>query len=93
MGTPKPYANAYYVIFKNTYRYEDENDNRFIAIDGYPDDPNAEGTVIATVVRTPHNDLAVVWHQNGYRAHQTVLDLIEDSKVLLTGGEYQPNNA
>lgn len=51
-------------------------------IDGFTDDDNDVGTVIATVVLTAHDDIITNWHQNGYRLNQTVLKLINDAKMF-----------
>lgn len=75
--------NKDYVSFENTYGDVDENGNAFITIDGYPEDDNEEGTVIATVFLTPHKDFVVDFHNNGYRLNEDVLNLIEDSKKQL----------
>ena len=72
-----------YIAFENTYSGTDENGNGFVCIDGYPEDENAEGTVIAEVFMTMHGDIAVSWHHNAYRDDSVVLELIEDSKRRL----------
>ena len=67
------------VSFENSYRGE-EDGNSFIAIDGFPDDENEEGEVVAIVWCTPHNDIVISWNNNAYRLNETVLNLIEESK-------------
>ena len=51
-------------------------------IDGYTEDENEEGSVIATVVLTEHNDIITNWHRNRYRLNETVLNLIKKAKEL-----------
>ena len=72
-----------YVYFENTYMSVDDNGNDFITIDGYPEDDNAEGTVIAVVFCTPHKDIVVDYHHNEYRGNTIVNELIEQSKQIL----------
>lgn len=84
MSTPNEQK---YVFFENTYGDTDENGNRFITIDGYPLDENAEGTVIATVFITPKGDFVTSWNHNDYRMNTTVLELIEDAKNQLLKGD------
>lgn len=75
-----------YVEFDNSYGTTDDDGNEFICIDGFPKEDGgneAEGTVIATVYKTPHEDFVVSWHHNAYRMNTTVLKLIEDAKARL----------
>ena len=74
--------NRNFVSFENSYSGE-ENGNRFITIDGFPIDENEEGEVVAVVWCTPHNDIVVDWHNNGYRLNTHCLELIEESKRIL----------
>lgn len=67
------------VYFENTYGDTDERGNKFVCIDGFPDDDNGEGRVVATVFLTPHNDIVVDWHDNGYRLDETVLTLVDQA--------------
>ena len=74
------------VNFENTYRYDGEGDAKeVIVIDGYPADENKEGTVVAEIILTKSGDTVVSWHDNSYRANETVLELIEESKNQLKG--------
>lgn len=54
-----------------------------ICIDGFPEDENESGEVVAKVWITKHKDIIVDWHNNAYRMNDTVLELIEDSKRIL----------
>lgn len=53
-------------------------------IDGYPADPNGEGTVICNVWMLDTNKFLVDWHQNQYRLNDTVLGLIAEAKELMS---------
>lgn len=48
-------------------------------IDGYPADENTPGRVVCRVWNTGRGFI-VDWHENGYRMHPTVLELIKESK-------------
>lgn len=76
------------VSFENTYQGE-EDGNRFVCIDGYPEDENASGEVIAMVWQTPHGDFVVDWHDNAYRDNEYVKELIEEGKKILTTDRYE----
>ncbi len=67
------------VYFENNYGDTDERGNEFVCIDGFPADDNEEGRVVATVFLTPHNDIVVDWHDNGYRLDKTVLTLVDQA--------------
>lgn len=71
------------MFFEQTYQHE-EDGNIFLTIDAYPDDENAEGSVIAEVIKTPHGDVVTSWHDNSYRFNETVLELIKEAKEELT---------
>ena len=79
------------VYFENNYvndyrnNPDESEDNRVfdITIDGYPEDENEEGEVVAVLILTKHNDIIVEWHDNMYRMNQNVLDLVEESKKIL----------
>lgn len=79
------------VFFENQY-WEDytveENEDALasIFIDGFPEEANESGEVVAKVWITKHKDIIVDWHNNAYRMNDTVLELIEDSKRLLRNG-------
>lgn len=83
--------NQKIVDFENTYRGEEEG-NQFICIDGYPEDENEQGEVVAMVWMTPHGDIVVDWHDNAFRGNESVLELIEDSKKELLEERKQPEN-
>lgn len=79
------------VYFENNY-WEDytveadrdsEDALASIFIDGFPEDENESGEVVAKVWITKHKDIIVDWHNNMYRMNDVVLELIEDSKRLL----------
>lgn len=80
------------VSFENTYIQTHEdfagsslNDAVFesITIDGYPDDENEPGEVVAECFITLHGDLVTAWHLNGYRLDEDVLALINESYDML----------
>lgn len=64
---------------------EDEGDMlAYITIDCWKTNNDAEeGVVVATVVLTKHHDICVVWHDNGARGDNVVLENIEDAKNRL----------
>ena len=70
-----------YTFFECVYSDKDERGNLTFYVDGYPDHENGEGTVIATVTVTPHNDIYVDWHHNGYRMNDNVLELINNDII------------
>ena len=74
-------ANIDYVSFEQTHVDADDSSNIVYYIDGFPADESAEGTVIATITLTPHNDIVIDWHHNGYRLNQSVLELIDAVKT------------
>lgn len=47
-------------------------------IDGYPEDENAEGQVVAKVIKSKSGDIITVWQLNEYRLNKTVNELIKD---------------
>lgn len=67
-----------YTNFESKYDTYDENDNLLFYIDGYADNID-EGKTIAVIILTPHNDICIDWHENGYRLNETVLKLINDT--------------
>ena len=71
-----------YVSFEMNYETDNEGDDELHRwyIDGYPEDENAEGTVIATVVLTKHGDIITNWYHNGYRLNASDLALVEQAK-------------
>ena len=75
------------VSFECTFDFIDDDGNKQFCIDGYPEDENESGEVVATVVQTTHGDIAVVWHDNGYRMNETVLSLIEEIKSMCLSEE------
>ena len=74
------------VFFESTHQ-EDEEDLKCeggnmwgrIYIDGFPEDENKGGSVVATVTITSHGDIVIDWHHNGYRGNETVNELIQES--------------
>jgi hypothetical protein len=80
-----------YVDFNNDYcvdyaygKPSDDDDKlREVYIDGYPENPDEEGTVIAKVILTKHRDVIIDWHHNGYRMNETVKNLIRESIVII----------
>lgn len=53
-------------------------------IDGYPANPNKEGTVVCNVWMLETDKFLVDWHQNQYRLNDTVLGLITKAKELMS---------
>lgn len=53
-------------------------------IDGYPADPNGEGTVICNIWMLDTNKFLTDWHQNQYRLNDTVLGLVAEAKELMS---------
>ena len=80
------------VSFENTFSEfgcgVEEDAFGYITIDGYPEDEDQPGEVVAHVWITKHGDIVVDWHDNCYRENDWVLELIEDSKRTLRE-EYQ----
>ncbi len=73
------------VSFENNF-YDEEPENgivKQIFIDGFPADENAEGCVVAKVIKTQHNDIVTVFCRNDYRLNNNVRELIEDAKQRL----------
>lgn len=71
---------------RNDYDFEEKENGikAGITIDAWEtEDDNEEGRVVATVILTEHNDIAVVWHDNGARADKMCIDAIEDAKNRL----------
>lgn len=85
------------VSFENCF-FEGPQDNKeqnpdvlaSITIDGYPEDINASGEVVAVVYITQHGDIITSWHDNAYSLNEYVLELVEDSKKTLI--DYFDNN-
>ena len=73
------FTNEYCIDYTQEVITDNDDKLREIYIDGYPEDPNEEGTVIATVVLTKHRDLIINWHDNGYKMNDTVNNLIQES--------------
>ena len=69
-------AQETYVTFDCTHSDVDENNNLTFYIDGFPEDENAEGTVIATVTLTDSHDIYTDWHYNSYRLNPQVRKLL-----------------
>ena len=67
-----------YTSFECNHSEQDERGNTIYFIDGYPNDENEEGTVIATIILSKHNDLIFDWHHNGYRMNKDVLEIIDN---------------
>lgn len=53
------------------------------AIDGYPSDENAPGTVICNVWLTTERKPIVDWHHDGYRLDPAVLEEVSAAKAML----------
>ena len=74
------------VSFENTFiddSFEESDAVAICFIDGFPEDENASGTVIAQVILTKSHDIVVAWHENAYRLDKTVLALIDEAKEKL----------
>lgn len=53
-------------------------------IDGYPANPDDEGTVVCNVWMLETGKFLVDWHQNQYRLNDTVLGLVAKVKELMS---------
>lgn len=53
-------------------------------IDGYPANPDDEGTVVCNVWMLGTDKFLIDWHQNQYRLDDTVLGLITKAKELMS---------
>lgn len=65
---------------------DSEPENNILAqayIDGYPENENAEGAVVAKVILTEKYELITVWQLNAYRLNDAVLALIDEAKYTL----------
>ena len=83
-----------FVWFDNSY-WEDYSEFRIrgnedelgcIFIDGFPEDENESGEVIAKVWITKHKDIIVDWRYIEYESNNIVIELIVDSKNRLREG-------
>ena len=54
-----------------------------VTIDGYPEDENEPGEVIAIVYITAHGDYVVSWVNRIYQWTPQVIELIDESKKIL----------
>lgn len=77
------FENQYWEDYTVEPNKDSEDALASIFIDGFPEDENESGEVVATVWITKHKDIVVDWHNNMYRMNDTVLELIESSKRLL----------
>ncbi len=70
---------------ESALEHESDNPDVFasITIDGFPEDENASGQVVAVVYVTRSGDVVTAWHHNGYRMNSDVLALIEQAKTDL----------
>lgn len=57
-----------------------------IFVDGFPEDVNESGEVIAKVYITKHNDIIIDWRYHEYKMNNIVMELIEESKKRLMDG-------
>lgn len=78
------------VFFENNYVQTkeafEENEGDIIAsitIDGYPEDENEPGEVIAVVYITTHGDYVVHWANRIYQWTPRVVKMVEESKKIL----------
>lgn len=76
------FGNNHNQVF-NQQSSNEEDALASITIDGYPEDENEEGRVVAVVWLTKHGDIIVDWHDNGYRMNANVLALIKESREKL----------
>lgn len=67
-----------YVSFDCSHSNTDKNNNLTFYIDGFPEDENEEGAVIATVTLTKSDDIYTDWHYNGYRFNDDVNRIIKN---------------
>lgn len=71
---------------RNDYIFSEEGNGikLGVTIDAWEtDDDNEEGEVVATVILTTHNDIAVVWHNNAARLDPECIQSIEEAKKIL----------
>ena len=80
------FENSYLEDYTVVENRDSEDVLMSISIDGFPEDDNKSGEVIAKVWLTKHKDIVVDWHNNMYRMNDTVLKLVEDSKKVLKRG-------
>ena len=78
------------VFFENDYFQTKEafgeSDGDIVAsitIDGYPEDENEPGEVIAVVYITTHGDYVVHWANRIYQWTPQVVEMVEESKKIL----------
>ena len=82
------FENNFYESFENN---PEEDAFACLTIDGYPENDNLEGEVVAKVWITKHGDIVVDWHNNGYRLNEQVKNMIEESKKILKE-QYEEEN-
>lgn len=80
------FENSYWEDYTVVENRDSEDVLMSISIDGFPEDDNKNGEVIAKVWLTKHKDIVVDWHNNMYMMNDTVLKLVEDSKNVLKRG-------
>lgn len=72
-----------YILTKKDF-WESEGDIvASITIDGYPEDENEPGEVVAVVYITTHEDYVVHWVNRIYQFTPQVLELVDESKKIL----------
>lgn len=78
------------VSFENNYVqtkkdfWENEGDLvASITIDGYPEDENEPGEVVAVVYITTHGDYVVHWANRIYQWTPQVIEMVDESKKIL----------
>ncbi len=79
--------NVDYVSFEcvhmadaDSYASDEIRAGMYADIDGYPEDENAQGTVICRVYMFCDGKYLVNWHHNGYRERPEIMELIEQAK-------------
>ena len=63
-----------------------ENDGDIVAsitINGYPEDENEPGEVIAVIYVTTHDDYVVHWANRIYQWTSQIIEMLEESKKIL----------
>lgn len=80
------FDNSYWEDFTEYDEIKNEDVLGCIFVDGFPEDVDESGEVIAKVYITKHKDIVIDWRYHEYKRNNTVLELIEDSKRILRNG-------
>ena len=78
--------------FECVYGNKDKDGNLYMTIDGYPDDENESGNVVAVVYLTPHGDFVTHFNpldSGDYTENNVVKELIEQAKKDLLAASHK----